>query len=462
MTISDQPSRQVTPARRAGNAKISLILIVVTASAGIYLWLGCEVAFNSLSFPFRILGGIIIVCGLLAAAAVWAIWQLRQLATRTPVKRYRYVDAVQAETRIYYNIVIVGILAPAILSTILFIVQWTIGDFTGWMVVWLLLALANGYGFVHAARAGMRLPDMRKVIGGLSITLLASVVGIGYTDFYLPSAKSPYLIVSATIQKASVDNKAHRATIPISITIRNSQDVGVYLLDAYYDVAGHVQSASSSDLSVTTEEEEALASPFYSSIQRFTTEGSYDLLLEDSIGTDTAGSFLNPGESLTISDTVTIPTPTCYDAIQISYNILVMRNDRAQLDPSFPGTAAISWTAPGHVTQTLPGWVADVNYMPRDTNFMNWTANVKDDNFLTQLLHHQKVVNVWYLLPPAHSPHRYVPILAVNISDPDNASDPPSPSSVQSESNRYSIGFSEGSYVTAATAGLGILCNNQD
>ncbi|MGO9783714.1 MAG: hypothetical protein ACLPKE_01710 [Streptosporangiaceae bacterium] len=108
----------------------------------------------------------------------------------------------------------------------------------------------------------------------LSVGLAISLASAVYTDFYLPSAVAPLLTVSVNIGKAAVDNAKGAATIPISVTLRNRQSIGVYILAAYYDVAGRSFTGISPG-SLTTEQNAAAQRQSFGS---FVNDYSYHLI----------------------------------------------------------------------------------------------------------------------------------------------------------------------------------------
>ena len=447
-----------------------LAILIVSAIGLLYLWIGAKEAFGTLSFPFQVVGAVILFSGFVIIAAAFAIWRFQRLALSVEkvkdsearqkaigtvglaVEKVKDSEARQKAIVIYGNVGLVGIITAAVLSAILLIVQLTIGEPTPWIFVWPIIVLATGFTFTRATNAGMQLPDMRKVVGILSISLLISAASVAYSDFYLPSLASPFLSVSIHVRKASVDKTKDIATIPISITLRNSQRVGVYVLAAYYDVAGRRQSVSRRSLSMTTED----AAAYHDQpIRRFAIEKSYDLLLEGPIGSSVTGSFLNPGEVQTIRDTVKIPVRTSYDAIQVSYQMLIMRNDKLQLDPSFYSSRSTpSWDESGHNQTTAPNWV--LGGLPKNTHYIKWNGKVLYNNYLTQLLHGPQVINIWYLLPSPHSSYPYIPSIAGDITDAGTASQGLSSQQAQSLLNRYGMQYSYGSYDTVTMAELHI------
>jgi hypothetical protein len=301
------------------------------------------------------------------------------------------------------SVAIVGAITSAALSVILLAVQLIIGSLNLWILVWAFLTAGSIYVCIVSVRVGMELPDLRKVLGGLSLSLLISVLSVAYTVFYLPSAVSPFLSVSVSIGKASVNNVSDTASIPISITVTNSQKVGVYLLAAYYDVSGRLGSVSVAGKSAF-EGAEYRAARNLQPIRQFTAEGSYDLLQESPIGmntpryANTQGYFLDPGESLTVHDVATISTPTRYDAIQVSYNIALMRDDRSQLDASYGSSNKVSWNKYGGNVRAAPIWA--IFEYPGASHFVYWRAPLQGDDYLTGLLRRPQVVNTVYILPP--------------------------------------------------------------
>src|SRR5262249_46656546 len=161
------------------------------------------------------------------------------------------------------------------------------------------------------------------------------------------------------------------------------QKVGVYLLAAYYNVSGRLGSVSVAGKSAFEGAERRAArtlQPFW----QFRAEGSYDLLQESPIGMSGPGYFLDPGESFTVHDVAAISFPTRYDAIQVSYNIGLMRDDRSQLDTSYASSRKVSWNKHGKNVRAAPIW-ASFEY-PGASHFVYWRAPLQEDDYLTGLL----------------------------------------------------------------------------
>ena len=396
-----------------------LVVAVFGVSGYLYLRIGVENLFHSLTFPGKVIGAVLFTCSIVILAGAPAILRYQQLAWRSDATRYQYLvfgsdvsggkkpETGSIQTSGGFVVAAAGVLLTV--SSMLLIVQRYVGHVNPWWICWLVLVACSSLVLYRALKAGIRLPNINRLVGGLSLALLISLTSIAYTDFYLPSEAAPLLSVSVAIKPATIDKHHKAAIIPISMVVRNSQNVGVYLLAAYYDVSGRKETMSHLSwpkLRTADSKAQKRGRPF----RRFVTDKSYDLLQEGPIG-DHSEEFLNPGDSFTVSDTVTIPEPTRYDAIEVAYQILIMRDDRYQLDPDFwdHGTAVWDDKTACHARKTLKA--------KKTLKYVYWQGDVSESSPLQQMLTASKEVYVEHHIPTLHSSKPYTPKIRGQIED---------------------------------------------
>lgn len=412
--------------------------LILAATAVLYLRIGIKGILEALTFPGRAIGAIIFLCGIAAAGATLglAIFLYSTLFNKT------MSDKTVAN---WGAIVIVGCASSGALGFVLFLVQLTAFNFSTLLVFWAVVVLSSGAILCYAFRDGLSVPNVKAVAGGLSLGLLVSLVSVVYTDFYLPSSVAPLLSVSVNIGKAATDKADGTATIPISITLRNQQSVGVYVLAAYYDVAGRTSAGNSP----ATQDAEAIVAAGGQPYGAFTAGYSYQLIEESPI--DSGGNyFLNPNETNTINDAVTIPSPTSYDAIEVSYRILIMRDDRFELDTSYSATSS------GQPGASIPGWV--LSQFKYDTSYLYWHGNISYDSYLLDLIRPPVAVNAWYMLPPINWTAPIIPEIVGTVSGagPPEATGPTS-AEILARQNLYGMVLQGGGALTIALpSSLGI------
>jgi len=441
---SDTIPRDAPIRYRYTNWVLGLLAVGITAlsaAAVIYVIIGFKNMFEALTFSSKVIGAVIFVGAISSALAVIAAVALLVLKLSG------------STGRACGYLVIVGAATSFTLSAVLFAVQLVVGEATPWLWAWGLIASGSLCMLGLAIARHIQPPSVKGLVGGISLGLLVSLVGVIYTDFYVPSSAVPLLAVSASIEKASIDRAARTATIPISIQIRNEQKIGVYVLGAYYDVSGRMGSvyhAATSPLPTVSEDNTAMSNQAFG---RFFTETSYDLLQSGPI--IPAGNFLNPGEGFRFSDALTIPEPTSYDAIQISFHILIMRDDRFQLGPDYTRSFSRSWDPSEINVINAPRWVRIGR--EEEVHFVRWQGRILQDSYLLGLIRKPEFVHVWYVLPPLHAAQPYQPDLVGIISAGGYTGAPPTSAQILREINYY--GFEReggGEYVTASTAQLHI------
>jgi hypothetical protein len=430
-------------------------ITVFTVSGFVYLGIGMENLFHSLTFPGKVIGAVIFLCSVMILIGVPATLRYQYLVGRIEATRYQYLipggvvsggeEPESKPIHTWGSLVVAAAVLSCTISVMLLLVQTIIGQPNLWWILWLVLVPSSILVLYHVLSAGIRLPNVNRLIGGVSLALLISLTSIAYTDFYLPSEAEPLLSVSVAIKPATIDKHLKTAVIPISMVVRNSQNVGVYLLAAYYDVSGRTEYTthlSQSKLRAANSSVQKQGRPF----RRFVTDRSYDLLQEGPIG-DRHEQFLNPGDAFTISDTVTIPEPTQYDAIEVSYQILIMRDDRYQVDPAFwhPGTAV--WAGTGAAASKA-----------KTLKYVYWQGNVSEASPLQQMLTAAKMVHVEHHTPAIHSSKPYVPIIIGQIEDAKTGNIMDSLTEVKS----YGFEVEGGPYITAIPAQLKIPIYDQN
>ncbi len=260
-------------------------LLALAASSILYSRIGIKNTFQALTFSGKIIGAVIFLCAAVSALAIFGMVALLYL--RLSASRIRSCS----------NLVITGAATSFTISVVVFVVQIVVGELTSWLWAWGSMAIGCVCMLLYVHVRHLPVPSAGRLVGGLSLGLLVSLVSVVYTDFYLPSATVPLLSTSVNVKMAKIDTKAGTATIPFSIQIRNQQSVGVYILGAFYDVAGRKESfvrhGASPVVAPVTEYDDMLnGQPFGS----FVSEHAYDLLQEGPIGSP--GDFLNPGGAI--------------------------------------------------------------------------------------------------------------------------------------------------------------------
>jgi hypothetical protein len=321
-----------------------------------------------------------------------------------------------------------------------------------WAWVWVILGSAAIWVFFMLRRANLPLSMGRNLIGGVSISLLIPLIGVAYTEFYLPSTVPEVLNISVHLDRASI-NKGHRvAYVPLSITVSNPQKVGAYILAAYYDVIGRKGSVSHRRLSNFQIQEESSAAD-YQAIRRYVKKSSLHLLQEGPI--IVPGDWLEPGQSLVLDDTISVPVPTPYYTIQIICNLIVMRNDRATLAPSFVESGAASWDWTGKNVRTAPAWILDrLPASRKPYQYVEWHAPLSE-SYLQGLLTRPRVVTVWYILPTT-SADSFGPELFDDVSVAGAPSKAPASGDYQSAFDHYGLSILNGTNISKATLQLKI------
>lgn len=373
--------------------------LVLAASGLLYTRIGVAGLFQALTFSGRAIGAVIFACALVILGGAGAIGLLFVIA----ISRRKLSPAA---TSVVGGTVVAGAATLFVLSLVLFLIQGAALNFSAWLALWAALAAAAAVIFWSAIRARLPAPNIKGLAGGLSVGLLLSLASFVYSDFYLPSSTAPLLTVAVSIGKASIDQGTATATVPVSVTIRNQQTVGVYILASYLDVAGR----SFTGTSPATPAAEAQAAEQGQPYQATGDSYSYNLIEENPLDGG-GGFFLNPNESFTASDAVTVSTPTTYDAIQASYRLIIMRDDRFEVSDY-----SRKYLTAAQATQDMPAWAGPPS--AAGPGVIAWSGQVYADSYLLNKIDPSASAYVWHQLPPSASPQPYFPSLMATICPP--------------------------------------------
>ncbi len=434
----------------AWSCAVRIILLLVLVGV-FYIWIGLKDSFSELTFAIRILGVTIFISGIIILCAGVATWQIQRIALRAASSK----DQNEGDSwdkpilKVSALITVVGIALALISSLLLFIAQPIVYDITPMMVVWAAIAAASIWALSQARKARLSVSiGAKNFIGGLSVALLIPIFGIAYTQFYLPSASPEDLVVSASLSRATLVG-SKEADIPFSITVTNQQHVGVYVLAAYYEVTGHtgiVSKPTQTDF-LTNEDH---AGEDLQIIRRYLRNPKSYMLQAGSI--ITAGSFIEPGGKSNFKDTVAIPVPTPYEAIQVRVMLAVMRNDKVTLSPEFDGSATHSWDSSGQNVTPAPQWVR--GGLSPSTHYLEWQGQLWTSR-LSGLMSRPRTVYVWYLLP-SFSGTSTGPYIDAGVSSTGTEPSTWTAKDAQRELERYGLGLIDGDDITVATSQLGI------
>jgi len=440
----------------SGRFSARFVAATLLGSGGFYVVIGIKTAFNALMFAGQVLGVLIFLAGAVILIGGLAVFPVQRAALReerdiprdpaAATEAYAHRARDRQIVPSWALLVMAGIVMSLLVSVAILAIQLFVYELTGWAVVWGLIAAASIGALWSAIRANLPISIRAgSLLRGLSIAALVPIAGVAYTAFYLPSAAPEDLLITATLNKASIDGASGSAAIPFSITVSNPQAVGVYLLAAYYDVIGRsgpVSQAASSQF--TTNEDYAAANG--EPIQSFVGRTSSALLKEGSIAS--AGSFIEPGGSYTINDVARIPLPTSYDDIQLDTDLIVMRTDRVTLDPGFDTSGGLQ-NSKGNAP--APAWV--LAGLPSTTHYMKWQGRL-EGGFLQGLISSPKYVTVWYVLPPPTG--NTVPYIADDVSTEGKESSIPTPGQEQADLRHYGLAIMFGNNITESASQLSI------
>ncbi|MFC9290519.1 Yip1 family protein [Streptomyces sp. NPDC057052] len=176
------------------------------------------------------------------------------------------------------------------------------------------------------------LPQPKKFAAGVVATVLLTAVSLAYSTMYQPAAAPMHFTLKAEFGKAWKDDNVDFVHVPLTLYMKNTGGIPVYIINDVYTVRGRTAVYSYAEEDVVTEWEKSFGRPGMS-------DGEAELYVGRlEYTTISAGRFYDSGNSLDVGQEYTmkrvfqVPRALRYDTVSVELKISYMRRDRGRVD----------------------------------------------------------------------------------------------------------------------------------
>ncbi|WP_329299529.1 hypothetical protein OG410_14570 [Streptomyces sp. NBC_00659] len=318
---------------RAGRRHAVTVLMVagLLASMALSAVVGGPDAFGALTFAQRLNGIVFVLSG--AVQGVAAVAALDYGGKR----QFRASGAI----------VLLGVLIALATDSLLLFMWLEEMEFTPYVLVfmplwcWSLWALC----LLVRNRSWKEIPQPKRFAAGVVATALLTGVSLAYSTMYQPAAAPMHLTLKAEFGRSRVDRSLGFLQVPLTLYMKNTGGIPVYILNDTYRVSGRggVYSKNPADRDLMREWRESAGRRGEDSGEA---ERYVDHLVYSAIS---SGHFYGPGNRLEIGEEYTrkhvvqLPKDAKYDILSVDLTISYMRKDRGKLGVEEFKTPHYSW-----------------------------------------------------------------------------------------------------------------------
>ncbi|GHH94613.1 hypothetical protein [Streptomyces capillispiralis] len=202
--------------------------------------------------------------------------------------------------------------------------------------LWALLLLVR-----HKSWKGV--PQPKRFAAGVVATALLTAVSLAYSTMYQPAAAPMHFSLKVEFGKAWKDVNLPFVHVPLTIHMKNTGGIPVYIINNIYTVRGRVALYSKSEGDLLTEWRESVE-------RRGVGEGEGEVFVDQlRYTTISSGRFYDLGNSLDVGQEYAmrrvfqIPEDIGYDTLSAELQISYMRKDRGKLDVEQFRFPHLSW-----------------------------------------------------------------------------------------------------------------------
>jgi hypothetical protein len=318
---------------RAWTRRAILVLMTVglLASMGLNAAVGWPDAAGALTFAQRVTGVLFVLSGLVqGAAALMALdhWGRRQF-------------------KVSGAVVLLGVLISLATDSLLLFMWLEETEYTPYLLVFLPLWCWSLWALVLLVRekSWTGVPQPKRFAAGVVATALLTAVSLAYSTMYQPSAAPMHFTLRAKFGAARADRGLPFVHVPLSLRMKNTGGIPVYILNDSYTVRGRGAKYSEfpSNEELLSEWRESVGKPGYPA-------GEADLHVSDLKKTTLSsghlygpGKWLEVGQEYYLERVFEVPKGVQYDTVSVDVQVSYMRKDRGKLDVDEFSTAHYSW-----------------------------------------------------------------------------------------------------------------------
>ncbi|MGV9938522.1 hypothetical protein [Streptomyces sp. NPDC003401] len=297
---------------------LSLMVAGLLVSMVFNAVVGWPDASGALTFAQRITGLLFVLSGVvLGIAAVAALdhWGRRQFKASGAL-------------------VLLGAVIVLATDGLLFLLWFEEQEYTRYMLVygpalcWSVWALC----LLVREKSWKGIPQPKKFAAGVAATVLLTAVSLAYSTMYQPAAAPMHFTLKAEFGKAWKDDNVDFVHVPLTLYMKNTGGIPVYIINDIYTVRGRTALYSHGEEDLLLEWMESVGKPG-------TRDGEAELFVDQfKYSTISSGRFYESGNSLDVGQEYTmkrvfqIPGEAWYDTVDVELQISYMRRDRGRLD----------------------------------------------------------------------------------------------------------------------------------
>ncbi|MFE7646599.1 hypothetical protein [Streptomyces phaeoluteigriseus] len=311
--------RSITALMTAG------LLMSMVFNAGI----GWPDASGALTFAQRITGVLFVLSGVvlgISAIAALDYWGRRQ---------FRASGAI----------VLLGATIVLATDALLLLLWFEEREYTRYLLVflpalpWSIWALC----ILVRQKSWKGIPQPRRFAVGVVATALLTAVSLAYSTMYQPAAAPMHFTLKAEFGKAWEDRNVAFVHVPLTLHMKNTGKIPVYVINDIYTVRGRGAAYSYG--------EEDLATEWRNSVRkRGARDGEAELYVDElTYTTISSGRFYDSGNSLDVGQEYVmkrvfqLPKGATYDTVSVALQISYMRKDRGRIDVDEFRYPHLSW-----------------------------------------------------------------------------------------------------------------------
>ncbi|WP_149551244.1 DUF308 domain-containing protein [Streptomyces marokkonensis] len=308
---------------------MSLMMAGLLASMVFNAVIGWPDASGALTFAQRLTGVLFVLSGVvlgIAAIAALDYWGRRQ---------FRASGAVT----------LLGAIIVLATDSLLLLLWFEEREYTRYLLVYLPALCWSIWAVCLLVRqkSWKGVPQPKKFAAGVVATALLTAVSLAYSTMYQPAAAPMHFILKAEFGKAWEDKKLPYVHVPLTLYMKNTGGIPVYIINDIYTVRGRV--------AVYSRGEGDLMPEWRESVERYgAREGEAELYVDQlEYTTISSGSFYEIGNSLDVGQEYALnrvfqlPRNVGYDTVSIDLQIAYMRKDRGRIDVQEFRSAHRSW-----------------------------------------------------------------------------------------------------------------------
>ncbi|MFF9488347.1 hypothetical protein [Streptomyces sp. NPDC014676] len=301
------------------------LLVSMTFSAVI----GGPDASGALTFAQRVTGVLFVLSGVVQGAAA--------IAARDYWGR-RYYGASGA-------IVLLGVIIVLATDSLLFFLWLEEREYTPHIWVYMPLLCWSLWALFLLVRekSWECVPHPKKFAAGVVATALLTAVSLAYSTMYQPAAAPMHFTLKVEFGKAWEDRNVPYVHVPLTLYMKNTGGIPVYIVNDIYTVRGRGAEYSHGEEDLTTEWRESVG-------QQGRSEGEAELYVDQPRYTtissgrfSDSGSSLDVGQEYSMKRVFQLPRDARYDTVSVEFQISYMRKDRGKIDVEEFRSAHPSW-----------------------------------------------------------------------------------------------------------------------